>query len=81
MLVLRWNQRAHYWFWGRPKGHISRGPKGHSGKGQARTLITRMEVKTEQTFFSIVKCASFHLGFFPMSFFSTKRVFALGFFL
>ena len=29
MLVLRWNQRAHYWFWGRPKGHI-RGPKGHS---------------------------------------------------
>ena len=29
MLVLRWNQRAHYWFLGRPKGHI-RGPKGHS---------------------------------------------------
>ena len=29
MLVLRWNQRAHYWFWGRPKGHI-RGTKGHS---------------------------------------------------
>ena len=25
MLVLRWNQRAHYWFLGRPKGHI-RGP-------------------------------------------------------
>jgi len=22
MLVLRWNQRAHYWFLGRPKGHI-----------------------------------------------------------
>ena len=29
MLVLRWSQRAHYWFLGRPKGHI-RGPKGHS---------------------------------------------------
>ena len=29
MLVLRWNQRAHCWFWGRPKGHI-RGTKGHS---------------------------------------------------
>ena len=29
MLVLRWNQRAHYWLLGRPKGHI-RGPKGHS---------------------------------------------------
>ena len=29
MLVLRWNQRAHYWFLGRPKGHI-RGTKGHS---------------------------------------------------
>ena len=29
MLVLRWNQRAHYWFLGRPKGHI-RGPKGLS---------------------------------------------------
>ena len=28
MLVLRWNQRAHYWFLGRPKGHI-RGTKGH----------------------------------------------------
>ena len=31
-LVLKicwWSQRAHYWFWGRPKGHI-RGPKGHS---------------------------------------------------
>ena len=21
MLVLRWNQRAHYWFWGSLKGH------------------------------------------------------------
>ena len=29
MLVLRWNQRAHYWFLGRPKGHI-RAPKGYS---------------------------------------------------
>ena len=29
MLVLRRRQRAHYWFLGRPKGHI-RGPKGHS---------------------------------------------------
>ena len=29
MLVLRWSQRAHCWFWGRPKGHI-RAPKGHS---------------------------------------------------
>ena len=28
-LVLRWSQRAHCWFWGRPKGHI-RAPKGHS---------------------------------------------------
>ena len=28
MLVLRWSQRAYYWFWGRPKGHI-RAPKGH----------------------------------------------------
>ena len=28
MLVLRWSQRAHYWFWVRPKGHI-RAPKGH----------------------------------------------------
>ena len=81
MLVLRWNQRAHYWFWGRPKGHISKGLKGHSGKGQVRTLITRMEVKTEQTFFSIVKMCQFSFRFFPMSFFPTKRVFALGFFL
>ena len=31
MLVLRWNQRAHYWIWGRPKGHIIiRNPKGHT---------------------------------------------------
>ena len=29
MLVLRWNQRAYYWFLSRPKGHI-RVPKGHS---------------------------------------------------
>ena len=29
MLVLRWSQRAHCWFLGRPKGHI-RVSKGHS---------------------------------------------------
>jgi len=29
MLVLRWNQRAHYWFCSKPKGHIM-GPKEHS---------------------------------------------------
>ena len=23
MLGLRWNQRAHYWIWGRPKGHTA----------------------------------------------------------
>ena len=29
-IVCLWlTQRAHCWFWGRPKGHI-RGPKGHS---------------------------------------------------
>ena len=40
MLVLRWNQRAHYWFLGRPKGHI-RGTKGQVpfGKGLVRTLL------------------------------------------
>ena len=40
MLVLRWNQRAHYWFLGRPKGHI-RAPKGTVpfGNGLARTLV------------------------------------------
>ena len=34
------SQRAHYWIWGRPKGHV-RGPKGHSpfGKCLARTLL------------------------------------------
>ena len=43
MLVLRWNQRAHYWFLGRPKGHI-RGTKGTVpfGKGLARTLVATM---------------------------------------
>ena len=28
VLVLRWSQRAHCWFWGRPKRHV-RSPKGH----------------------------------------------------
>ena len=51
------NQRAHYWFWGRPKGHIE-APKGTVtfGIGLARTLVTNLQRTSEGS------CESSFLG-------------------
>ena len=52
MLVLRWSQRAHCWFWGRPKGQLG-APKGTVpfGKGLAKTpIVLRANCESWQSF-------------------------------